>query len=297
MSRDRPALTRRGAIAAMAGGAAALAAGPLDAAPAPAIRDASRGTGRLRQAVARWPFASMPLDALCKAAAGMGLEGIDLLTSDEWERVREFGLVCSMGTPTKRSDFIATGLNDPAHHALLLRELETAIPLARRHAVPNVITMFGNRNGRSDAAGIAACVAALRRIAPLAEEQGVTVCLEMLNSKVDHKDFQGDRTAFGVAVVKEVASRRVKLLYDIYHMQIMEGDVIRTIRDNRAHLAHFHTAGVPGRHELDGAQELQYPAVARAIADTGFTGFFAHEFVPTRDPMTSLREAVEVCRV
>jgi hydroxypyruvate isomerase len=157
--------------------------------------------------------------------------------------------------------------------------------------------MFGNRRGQRDAEAVEACVAGLTAVAPLAEEHRVTICLELLNSKVDHADYQGDRTPFGVQVVQAVGSPRVKLLYDIYHMQIMEGDVIRTIRDNIAHIAHFHTGGVPGRHELDQTQELNYGAVARAIADTGFGGYVAHEFKPTRDPLTSLREAVAVCRV
>jgi hydroxypyruvate isomerase len=227
----------------------------------------------------------------------MGLAAIDLLGPDEWDPVREAGLVCSMGYPTARRDFIATGFNDRANHPMLLRELEETLPLAARHGVPNVIAMFGNRRGKSDAEAIDTCVAGLNAIKAHAEEQRVTICLELLNSKVDHADYQGDRTAFGVAVVKAVGSPRVKLLYDIYHMQIMEGDIIRTIRDNREWLAHFHTGGVPGRHELDGTQELNWHAVASAIADTAFAGFVAHEFVPTRDPLTSLREAVAVCNV
>jgi hydroxypyruvate isomerase len=252
---------------------------------------------RLRQSVSRWPYRDIPLPAFCKAAAGMGLAGIDLLNPEDWDTVRDHGLVCSMGYPTKRDDFIATGFNDRANHALLLRELEQTIPLAARHGVPNVIAMFGNRRGRSDAEGIANCVAGLGAITALAEEQRVTICVELLNSKVDHADYQGDHTAFGVAVVEAVGSPRVKLLYDIYHMQIMEGDIIRTIRDTREAIAHFHTGGVPGRHELDGTQELNWHAIAAAIADTGFQGFVAHEFVPTRDPLTSLREAVAVCNV
>jgi hydroxypyruvate isomerase len=252
---------------------------------------------RLKQAVSRWPYNAIPLDDFCRAAAGMGLAGIDLLQPEDWARVRDFGLVCSMGYPTARQDFIATGFNDPAKHSMLLAELEAAIPVAARHGVPNVIAMFGNRGGRSDADGAAACITGLRRISPLAEKHGVTVCVELLNSKVDHPDYQGDRTRFGVEVMRGVASPRVKLLYDIYHMQIMEGDVIRTIRDNIAHIGHFHTGGVPGRHELDGTQELNWSAIARAIADTGFGGYLAHEFIPTRDPLTSLRQAVETCTV
>ena len=227
----------------------------------------------------------------------MGIRAIDLLQPEDWPVVRDCGLVCSMGYPTRRRDFIETGFNDPANHAMLLRELEQTIPLAARAGVPNVIAMFGNRRGRSDVEGAANCIAGLTRIKRLAEEQAVTVCVELLNSKVDHKDYQGDRTAFGVAVMQAVDSPRVKLLYDIYHMQIMEGDVIRTVRDNIRHIAHFHTGGVPGRHELDDSQELNYRTVARAIADLGFQGYVAHEFTPTREPLTALRQAVEICTV
>jgi hydroxypyruvate isomerase len=148
-----------------------------------------------------------------------------------------------------------------------------------------------------DDEAVANCVDALNRVKKTAEDHGVTICVELLNSKVDHKDYHGDHTAFGVRVVEKVASPRVKLLYDIYHMQIMEGDLIRTIRDNRQHLAHFHTGGVPGRHELDQTQEIQWRSVAGAIADMGFDGYVAHEFIPTRDPLTSLREAVALCTV
>ena len=253
--------------------------------------------GRLKQSVSRWPYSKIPLPEFSKAAAAMGLKAIDLLQPNEWDIVREYGLVSSMGYPTDRRDFLSNGFNNPASHPMLLRELEQSIPLAAKHAVPNVIAMFGNRQGRSDAEGIANCIAGLKRIAPLAEEQKVTVCVELLNSKVDHKDYQGDHTAFGVEVMKGVGSPRVKLLYDIYHMQIMEGDIIRTIRDNAEYIAHFHTGGVPGRHELDGTQELNWRAVASAIVETGFTGYLAHEFVPTRDPITSLKEAFAICDV
>lgn len=256
-----------------------------------------RSTGRVRQSVSRWPFESIPLPRFARAAREMGLAGIDLLQPEDWPVVSDAGLVCSMGYPTRRDDFIATGFNDVRHHAMLLRELETTLPLAARARVPNVIAMFGNRAGKGEAEGIRNCIAGLRQITPLAEEQGVTICVELLNSKVDHADYQGDHTAFGVAVLKEIGSPRLKLLYDIYHMQIMEGDVIRTIRDNRAYIGHFHTGGVPGRHELDQGQELNYRAIAMAIAETGFTGFLAHEFSPARDPLTSLKEAVDLCSV
>jgi hydroxypyruvate isomerase len=283
-------VTRRDAVATLGTFAGLLAIGEAQA------MDVSRA-GRLKQSVSRWPYSRIPLPDFAKACAAMGLKAIDLLQPAEWEPVREAGLICSMGYPADRNDFIATGFNDPANHAMLLRELEATIPDAAKHGVPNVITMFGNRRGRSDADGIKNCIDGLRKIAPLAEEHRVTVCVELLNSKVDHKDYMGDHTPLGIEVMKGVGSPRVKLLYDIYHMQIMEGDVIRTIRDNIAYLGHFHTGGVPGRHELDETQELNWRAVATAIADAGFTGFFAHEFVPTRDPLTSLKQAFDLCNV
>lgn len=280
-------LSRRELLSRSLGAAGALAF------PYPGFRFAP--AARLKQSVTRWPYRSIPLPEFCRAAAAMGIAAIDLLQREDWDRVRQFGLVCSMGYPTNRRDFIETGFNDRKNHAMLLRELEETIPLAARHEVPNVIGMFGNRRGKSDREAIESCVAGLSQVTALAEEHRVTLCLELLNSKVDHADYQGDHTAFGVEIVKAVGSPRVKLLYDIYHMQIMEGDVIRTIREHIANIAHFHTGGVPGRNELDETQELNYRAIARAIADTGFSGYLAHEFMPARDPLTSLREAVRVC--
>ena len=253
------------------------------------------GKSRLKQSVCRWPFAKIPLPEFCKAAADLGLTAIDLLTEAEWPIAQQYGLICSMGSGLGGT--IADGLNVKANHAKILASLERGIPLAAANKVPNVITFFGNRRGMSDDEAVANCVEALNQAKKTAEAHGVTICIELLNSKVDHKDYQGDHTAFGVRVVQAVASPRVKLLYDIYHMQIMEGDLIRTIREAKDHIAHFHTGGVPGRHELDETQEIQWRTVATAIADMGFQGYFAHEFIPTRDPMTSLREAVTLCDV
>src|SRR2546425_8253632 len=279
-------VTRRDAIGATAVTLAGLALGQSS------NRPAAEPPSRLKQSASRWCYRSIPLPDLCKAGTAMGLAGIDLLASDDWPIVRQQGLVCSMGYAALRDDFIPRGFNDPANHDLLVGELERALPLAVQHGVPNLIAMFGNRQGRSDAQATEACVTGLRRIAPAAERHGVTICVELLHRKVGPKDYQGDRTAFWANIIEAVGSPRVKLLYDIYHMQIMEGDVIRTIREHASHIGHFHTGGVPGRHELDDTQELNYHAVARAIADTGFTGFVAHEFVPTRDPLTSLKQAV-----
>jgi hydroxypyruvate isomerase len=252
-------------------------------------------TGRLKQSLCRWCYAKIPLPELCRAVADMGLTAIDLLNEADWKVAREYGLTCSMGSGFGGG--ISDGFNVKANHDKIVAGLERGIPLAAAAKVPNLITFFGNRRGMPDEEAIANCVEGLNRIKKTAEDHGITICLELLNSKVDHKDYQGDHSAFGVAVVKAVGSPRVKLLYDIYHMQIMEGDVIRTIRDNKDYFAHFHTGGVPGRHELDQTQEIQWRSVATAIADMGFSGYFAHEFIPTRDPLTSLREAVALCAV
>jgi len=225
----------------------------------------------------------------------LGFGAVDLLTEPQWPLAAEQGLICSMGTPTDRRDFIGRGLNDRANHPLVLGELERALPAARRAGVPNIIAMVGNRDGKSDEEGLAATVEGLNRVKALAEEEGVTICLEMLNSRVDHRDFQGDSTSFGLKLMYAVNSPRVRLLYDIYHMQIMEGDVIRTIRNHGQWIAHYHTAGNPGRNELDPTQELNYQGIAQAIADTGFKGWIAHEFIPTRDPRQGLAQAKEIC--
>jgi hydroxypyruvate isomerase len=256
-------------------------------------------SGRLKQSVCRWAYRATELPELCRRIKQMGFTGIDLLFADEWQAAHDAGLTVSMGYPTRRDKFIETGFNNPANHALLLNELETTLPLAAHAGVANVITMFGNRDpARDDNAAIDACIAGLSKIAPLAEKSGVTVCVELLNSRINHPGYQGDHTAFGVAVMKGVNSPRVKLLYDIYHMQIMEGDVIRTIRDNIQWIGHFHTGGVPGRHEIDDTQELNYHAIATAIADLGYGGYVAHEFVPTHtDPYTSLADAFRICSV
>ena len=284
-------------LAAVAGGPAI--AKTASASTALAATHAAAPTGRLKQSVCRWPYNKIALPEFCRRAKQAGVVAIDLLHADEWSVAQNAGLAVSMGYASRREKFIETGFNDPANHALLIDELKTALPLAARAKVTNVIAMFGNRNAQiGESAAVANCVAGLRKIAPLAEQHGVTICVELLNSRVDHPGYQGDHTAFGVAVMQGVNSPHVKLLYDIYHMQIMEGDVVRTIRDNIKWIGHFHTGGVPGRHEIDDTQELNYHAIANAIADLDYQGYVAHEFVPMRsDPFASLAEAVRACTV
>ena len=283
--------TRRGFITTAAMAAAGIRSSRAFARPADRIVK----NGRLKQSVSRWPYAKIPLPEFCRALAEMGLTAVDLLEEAEWPVAREHGLTCSMGYAGGGS--IRDGLNVRANHDAIARNFAQTIPRAAAMKVANLITFFGNRRGMSDEEAIANCVAGLNRVKTIGEDHGVTICVELLNSKVDHKDYQGDRTAFGVAIVKAVDSPRVKLLYDIYHMQIMEGDLVRTIKEQHQYIGHYHTGGVPGRHELDGTQEVNWAAVSRAIVDTGFTGYLAHEFVPTRDPLTSLKEAVTLCDV
>lgn len=257
--------------------------------------DAGATKKRIKQAVCRWCYQKMPIDDLCAAAAQMGLFGIDLLNPDEYEAPRRHGLICTMAYAGAGT--IPDAMNRVENHAAIEAALKTNIPLAAKAGVPNVITFSGNRKGMSDDEGARNTIAGLNRVKKIAEDNGVVICVELLNSKVNHPDYMCDHTAWGVRVMEEVNSPNVKLLYDIYHMQIMEGDLIATIRKNLAWIGHFHTGGVPGRHELDDTQEVQWDGVMRAIAATDYKGYVAHEFLPVRDPMTSLRAAVKLCDV
>jgi hydroxypyruvate isomerase len=250
---------------------------------------------RIRQSVCRWCYQKMPIDDLCAAAAQMGLFGIDLLYPDEYEAPHRHGLICTMGYAGAGT--IPDAMNRVENHAAIEAALRTNIPLAAKAGVPNVITFSGNRKGMADDEGARNTIAGLNRVKKVAEDNGIVICLELLNSKVNHPDYMCDHTAWGVRVMEEVNSPNVKLLYDIYHMQIMEGDLIATIRKNLAWIGHFHTGGVPGRHELDDTQEVQWDGVMRAIAATDYRGYVAHEFLPVRDPMASLRAAVKLCDV
>jgi hydroxypyruvate isomerase len=251
--------------------------------------------GRIKQSVSRWCYKETPLDQLCIYAAQIGCKGIDLLKPEEYEVPGRYGLVCSMAYGGGGE--LTNAMNRVENHAAIEEAFRKNIPLAAKAKVPNIITFSGNRAGMSDEEGAKNTIAGLNRVKKIAEDNGVMICLELLNSKVDHKDYMCDHSAWGLQVVQGVNSPNVKLLYDIYHMQIMEGDLVATIQKNIQWLAHFHTGGVPGRHELDGTQEVQWDGVMRGIAATSFQGYVAHEFVPTRDPFTSLRQAVDLCDV
>ena len=275
-------MTRRSAL--KAASALALAARSKAAAP----------PGRLKQSIARWCYRSIPLDDLCRQAAEMGIVGIDLIDAPDWPTARKYGITPAM---TQGKGRIPFGWNHRENHDQLAKDLEALIIQAADAKLPNVITFSGNRAGMSDDEGKQNTIDGLRRMKRIAEDHGVTICMELLNSKVDHHDYQCDHTSWGVDVVKSVDSPRVKLLYDIYHMQIMEGDILRTIRQNIQHIGHFHTGGVPGRHELDDTQELNWRTIAKTIADLNFQGYVGHEFVPARDPLTSLKQAVDLFTV
>jgi hydroxypyruvate isomerase len=282
-------ITRREAV----GMFGALAAATT-LAPSALLGRRPRSASRLKQSVSRWCYGRIRLDDLCEAAKSIGYRSVELLDEADWPVPKKHGLECAMANGFGT---IPVGFNRPDHHDKLVADAEVMIPKVAAAGVPNIVVFSGNRAGLSDGEGIANCIAGLKRVTPTAERHGVTLCLEMLNSKVDHKDYQADHTAWAVQVVQGVASPRLKLLYDIYHMQIMEGDVIATIRANAQHIAHFHTGGVPGRAEIDDTQELNYRRVMQAIADLGFTGFVGQEFVPKRDPLTSLKQAYEICDV
>ncbi len=263
------------------------------------VPDPGARAAAFKHSVCRWPYGKLSVDELARMARELKMDSVELLERDEWPIARSHGLSCAMGyapVPEPRTR-LTRGFNRVEHHAWLVPAYERAIPLAAASRIPNLICFSGNRDGQDDDEGLATCARGLEALLPAAERHGVTICMELLNSKVDHPDYQCDRTPWGVALVKRLGSERFKLLYDIYHMQIMEGDVIRTIRDNHQYIGHYHTAGVPGRHEIDASQELNYPAIMRAIAATGFTGYVAQEFIPTRDPRASLEEAVRICRV
>jgi hydroxypyruvate isomerase len=260
--------------------------------------------GRINHSVCRWCYNQISLDDLCAAAKKMGLQSVELLETGDFPTLQRYGLVCAMvsGVPGG----IGEGLNRLENHDKIVRFFERTAPVVAKAGFKNIICFSGNRKGMNDEQGLENCAAGLKRIVPICEQHGVKAVMELLNSKVDHQDYMCDHTAWGVELCKRVGSEHFGLLYDIYHMQIMEGDVIRTIRGDKnkglaaaaPYIAHYHTGGVPGRNEIDDSQELYYPAIMRAIAETGFKGFVAQEFIPKRpDALASLRQGVQICDV
>lgn len=258
--------------------------------------DAGGLKGHINHSVCRWCYGKTPLEDLCKASKEMGIRSIDLLGLDEIPVAKKYDLTCAMvsGVPGG----ITKGLNRSENHGAILEWFETAAPKVAGLGCVNVICFSGNRAGLSDEQGLEQCAVGLKKLMPVAERHKLVLVMELLNSKVDHADYMCDHTRWGVELCKRVGSERFKLLYDIYHMQIMEGDVIRTLRESAPYIAHYHTGGVPGRNEIDDSQEIYYPAVMKAIVATGFKGFVAQEFIPKRpDALASLRQGVQICDV
>ena len=297
-------ITRRSALARVAADATAAASGAMaepEAVAAIAKPDHHGEAGRqklkghIQQSVCKWCYPKLSVEELVRESAKMGIVGIDLIRPPDWDTAFKYGIRPVMGYVASGNP--PDGINNKANHSKFEEACRKNIDLAANAGVPNLICFSGNRRGMTDEEGLENCYIFLKKVTPQAEDKDIMICMEPLNSKVDHPDYQCDRTRWGVELVKRVNSPRFRLLHDIYHMQIMEGDVIRTIRDNIQYIAHFHTGGVPGRNEIDSTQELNYATVTRAIIETGFSGYMAHEFVPKRDPMPSLREAVLLCDV
>ena len=290
-------LSRRSALRKIAGSTAAVAvAANLSQRLSAADAAAPQLKGRINHSVCKWCYDKIPLEEFCQAGKEMGLQSVELLEVKDFPTLKKYGLTCAVvsGVPGG----IGSGLNRIENHDKIVEFMERTLPAAAEFGAPNVICFSGNRKGLDDEKGLENCAIGLKRIAPLAEKHKVTVCMELLNSKVNHKDYQCDYSKWGVELCKRVGSERFKLLYDIYHMQIMEGDLCATIKENGQYFAHYHTGGVPGRNEIDDSQELFYPRIMQAIVDTGYKGFVAQEFIPKRtDALASLKQGVEICDV
>ena len=279
----------------MLAGSAAVAAAPFLKANA-APQSTHMLKGNIRHSVCRWCFNDTPLDVLCATAKEIGLVGIDLVGPKDWDTLKKYNLVSTMCNGAEIS--LTKGWNDPQYHAQLIKNYTEHIELVAAAGYTNLICFSGNRNGMQDEVGLQNCADGLKQIMSLAEKKGVVIHMELLNSKVDHKDYMCDKTPWGVELCKRIGSPNFKLLYDIYHMQIDEGDVIHTIRTYHPYIGHYHTAGVPGRHEIDETQELYYPAIMKAILATGFQQYVAQEFIPaSADKLGSLKKAIQICDV
>lgn len=251
---------------------------------------------KINHSVCQWCYGSIPLEEFAKAAKEIGLKSIELLGPDQWAVVQKYGLTCAMAYATDLG--LDKGFNNPSLHEKFLKDYSANIPKAADAGLKSVICFSGNANGLNSEKGIENCARGLEPVLKIAEKYNILVQMELLNSKVDHKDYQCDRTEWGVRLAEKLGSPNFKLLYDIYHMQIMEGDVIATIRKYKNYIGHYHTGGVPGRNEIDETQELNYPAIMKAIAETGYTGFVGQEFIPKRpDKLASLKQGVGICDV
>ena len=281
----------------LAGAATAGAVGPLSALAAEESQPVGLALkGNINHSVCRWCYNDLSVDELCAAAKKIGIKGIDLVGPKDWPTLKKYGLDSPMCNGAEIN--LTDGFNDPQFHATLQKNYATMIPLVAQAGYKNLICFSGSRRGLSDEAGWANCVQGLTPLLPLAAQHNVVLVMELLNSKIDHKDYQCDRSAWGATLAQRLGSEHFKLLFDIYHMQIDEGDVIRNLTDYHQYIAHYHTGGVPGRHEIDDSQELYYPAIMRAIRATGFTGYVAQEFIPIQpDKLASLRKAVRLCDV
>ena len=293
-------MSRGKAIKTMLAGGLALGAGAAHAKMNPRYDEETirnyQIKGNINHSACRWCYRDIELEDLVKACKDMGLKAIDLLNPPEWEVATKQGLEVSMSFGSSLG--IPRGFNDPQYHEQLQKEFKELIPKAADAGLKRIICFSGNRNGMSDEQGLENCAIGLEPVVKLAQKHNITIIMELLNSKVNHPDYMCDLTPWGVALTEKVGSDHFKLLYDIYHMQIMEGDVIATIKKYNKYFDHYHTGGVPGRNEIDETQELYYPAIMRAILDTGYTGYVAQEFIPKHnDPLVSLKEAVMICDV
>ncbi len=252
--------------------------------------------GNINHSVARWCFSDFDIETLCIEAQKMGIKGIDLVGPKDWPMLKKYGLESAMCNGAEIN--LADGFNDPKFHETLIHHYSKMIPLVAEEGYNNLICFSGNRRNKTDEEGLENCVIGLQKLLPLAEKYNVTLVMELLNSKIDHQDYQCNKTSWGVELAKRLNSEKFKLLYDIYHMQIDEGDIIRTINKNHQYIAHYHTAGVPGRNEIDENQELNYIPIMKAIAETGFKGFVPQEFIPKNsDKLASLRKAIQICDI
>ncbi len=290
--------TRRETLKQLAVGSVAFTAGPLLHSFTTETNAALKGN--INHSVCYWCYNSIPLEEFCKAVKKLKLKAIDLLTPEQWPVAQQHGLTCSM-CYTAGKISLTEGWNNKKNHEWLIKDFLEAIPLVAKAGYKNLICFSGNRNGMDDETGMQNCVEGLKKIMGLAEQNGVIIQMELFNSKVDHKDYMADKSAWGVELCKRIGSPNFKLLYDIYHMQINEGDVIRTIKNNHPYFGHYHTAGVPGRHEIDNSQELYYPAIMKAIQETGYSGYVAQEFIPsgkeTKEKLAALKKAIKICDI